>query len=428
MKRQFKITTSTMLLTLAGLGYASEALDCPNGPNTCLPWVSVLVAQVQAPEFNDQASTPLTKDIDAYALNLYNLAPNAKQIHLSVKPNGAALNFGAAPTPGAMITLIQALRKNYSQTPDLLIGFHPDNFYSDIGGWVTQDGTRCSAEKNANWQCAMQASIDYMNLVNQDFQPFKKNAQYKGFDIFSVEQSYVEVDSTMNLAQEKACLNAGASANCPLKRKSLTNVSYGYVAPSCGGPDQYGINAFDFGYPQFYNLYHNYTFNDSQAPFPPSTLPSSQKGTYVIVDADLQCKLTNSHNGELPNFICKKEDGQTLTSSYQKADSSIPASYLAWIMGNKYAIEGNTNFPCNLDAEIFVTLSGEPEFLGGRGWTIAKINQFHSELMQNLQNSQKLSPSAQGLSREQINNMRFAIWQFQPIINNNIEILSKPIK
>lgn len=443
MRAQLKTLAISSLLAVSGMSFANEKQACPDGSlTTCLPWLNVLIAQEEPAIENGSTSN--------YAQNIYNLAPYASQIHIRI----SSKSYDQA----TLVNLIKQLRALYKKgNIDIMLGFHPDNDNTkvDLNGWTGNNGACKFNGKDTDWKCAMGPSIGYMNEINQNF---SGKGQDRGFDIFSIEQSYVEVDATENLAQQKACLgNTVDNASCPADvTKAKYPTKYATVAPSCGAPNQYGKNAFDYSYPQFYNLQHSYTApaQSEALPFMNGTYesPLQASGLYSIVDADTNCgwantfkskkDITHKYISDLPSNICPNRKAGTVSTVYQNNSYEIPAAYLSWIITNKWnitqynqaGVAGALNsYPCNNEAglgsledfSLYFTLSGEVDFLGGKYWTLENINKFHSAFIRNLTDSTYNGTSTTLPTPEQVENMKFAIWKFQPIINQNKEILSK---
>ena len=125
-------------------------------------------------------------DMASYVKAIKYLAPQLEQIHLRI----GFKNGSAQPEPlvADCVTLINLLRKAYTGS-DILIGFHPDTSYSSIADWSCVVPTvYTQASYNNMWQCVTKASVDFMNQVN-----VSKKLKGKGFEIYSIEQSYVQV-------------------------------------------------------------------------------------------------------------------------------------------------------------------------------------------------------------------------------------------
>lgn len=380
-------------------------------------WISVLI---------DQDGLPA--DLSTYVNQIIALAPALEQIHLRVS--------GAESTNYTnYANVINLLRTAYPQT--IQIGFHPDNTPTsdDIASWG------CTA--TPNWQCVLNASIVSMNAMNSVADPNHTN---QGFNIFSLEQSYIEpVDST-TLQNIKACLNpavAASGANCPcLNPADSTNpttcngnphvataspvVSFGDVLPSYGGSDIYGSTALDFGYPQYYNLgkrlYPNGVLIPGSSPLAPF-FPTSTTGCITdpystgINVVDVSASYTNP-------IPCSYPTGATVyTDPTSGAPTpAIAGNYVAYLMTQLPPISNtiNTN-----GATVYITFSGEasPEFLGAPGWTLGLINQFNSDLNSSFTTLQQYQAQDSSLNLfpnggTNPNAIKYALWSYAAVLKN----------
>lgn len=340
-------------------------------PSTQNCWIKVLIAQSVPPA----QSGP-------YVSKIAKLAPDLEQLHIRI-------TSPSIPSTSQLINLVTKLKSAY---PNLLLGFHPDNSKNSYSNWGCSKG---------DWRCVFSNTIKYMNTVNAKL----KTKNLPVFKTFSLEQSYIEPADLANVAREKACLSG---KNSILGIKAEPAVTFGNVLPSCGGPNIYGSKGYDYGYPQFYNLYHNWTYV-SPPPFPENTLPTNPAGDYTVVDANTECK-TNFPHTVIPNQItqaCKSGQGTTV---YQKTDPQITANYVGWIIANKYKQIGNDPFPCYIPTNsgtAYITLSGEPDFLGAPQWNQASLLKFHNALTATL-------------TKNGVNNadsLKFAIWNFSPMLH-----------
>jgi hypothetical protein len=361
------------------------------------PWVSVLIAQDSPPT-----------DTALYVKQIIALAPNAEQIHIRVD--------AGATNDSLYAGVVNLLRTAYGS--QLAIGFHPDNSSSSYSAWGCSIG---------NWQCVLNASILAMNNINTLADP-KKSGQ--GFNIFSLEQSYVEPVDTPTLKNIKACLNpllAATGSTCPVVTIASPTVSFGDVLPSYGGCDpalplsacQYGSEALDFGYPQYYNLGKNIssTYGSllTNGYFPDYSAEHCIAGAsypYTVVDADT--------NGAYP--APKIPCTSTTPNVYTYADPTtgevsptLASAYVAYLMTQLPPISNavNTN-----GATVYITFSGESNFLGAPGWSLAFISAFHSDLNTNFTSLQTQFSSLFPSGGTEPSSIKYGIWNFTSILGN----------
>ena len=184
-------------------------------------------------------------------------------------------------------------------------------------------------------------------------------------------------------------------------------VTYGYVGPSYGAPNQYGPSVYDFGYPQYYNLYHTFTIEQGQQP---PYLPSSSTGTlqpsvkYMVLDANIDAK---SFDNVLPLSVANnpgKITVFTLQPGQTEIDPSLPAAYDAYLFSQKQL----NSSPNDTNAEVFITLSGEPEFLGASGWTHQSLCEYHQDLINDFK---------EHYPNVNTDDIQFAVWNFSALLN-----------
>lgn len=375
--------------------------ECPNGAPQA--WISVLVAQEVPPTS--------AADLQTYVQKIQKLAPALEQIHLRFA--AGATNY---QTYADLITL---LRTAYGST--LKIGFHPDNSNSSCAFWGCTAGD-CAPTSPATWHCVLDASIAAMNAINQIADPQQSG---QGFSIFSLEQSPVEDVSTTpvnSLAAIKACLTGNAQS-IPGVRPASPPVTFGNVGPSYGGPEVYGATGFDFGFPQYYNLGKRITsdysalVSGSDSFFPAYSaadciLPA-QTYPYMVVDVDSNGAYASP---KIPCF------GATTTPNvYMYTDPAtgsgpsptLVAAYVAFLM-TQYPPISNT-VPLS-GSTVFITFSGEPEFLGSPGWTIDKINQFNTELVSNFTYLKANAPGLFPPGGTDPQSLKYGLWNFDSIL------------
>ena len=388
-------------------------------------WISVLIAQ-DAPPLDTPA------DMATYVKQVHALAPAAEQVHLRVVPIENP-TVGPASTPAylpiyqAYADLIALLQTAYAVQPSFQIGFHPDNSNGSQSYWG------CSS---ADWQCVLNNSIIVMNNINELADPQKKG---EGFTIFSIEQSYVEPVDDCSLQMVKGCLNSHYNTTpgclCPIATFASPVVKYGDVLPSYGGSDIYGPNELDYGYPQYYNLVGSLNQTDANILMTSnvdSYLPAnsaanciSQQATYPfnVIDANLSGRPIRPTATQLipcftPNVdptIPYPNPTNDVYAYQNQANPSLTAAYVAYLMTQLPPIrqQVDTN-----GSTVYITFSGEPEFLGSTGWTLDKINAFHQQLNTNFSTLNTLIPGIIPPAAN-TNAIKYAIWNFTSILENN---------
>jgi len=221
-----------------------------------------------------------------------------------------------------------------------------------------------------------------MNTINDIVQ----KSGNTGFTIFSIEQSYIE-DVANSLAEIKHCLSGSASA-LPNVTPASPAVKFGNVLPSYGSSEIYGSDGYDYGYPQYYNLGKHLTDDacvllqkqGSDSPYFPdysaanclqSPCPATS-GHIFVIDVDTEGaysdpKIPCLNNTNIQNAY------NTLSGGTAGANPTLASACLAYLMTQYPPITGTVALN---GAEVFITLSGEPSFLGGSGWTLDSINKF----------------------------------------------------
>lgn len=372
-------------------------------------WISVLIAD---------AAPPAVSGYSEYVSKIMALAPNAIQIHLRF-PAGA-INYKDYQQ------LINLLRVAYNN-PDLKIGFHPDNSKSSYQTSTSPPGSAywpgCF---EPNWPCVLSLSVTAMNKINALAGPGQ------GFDIFSLEQSYVEPADPTTIQQIKYCLSSPKGvAPCPADPLVYASpvVTFGWVLPSYGGctsdPCEYGENALDFGYPQYYNKVINlsgeYSTLVTNGYFPSYSAQACINGQpfpYTVVDAVTSLPAPPFTTPLIP---CTSSTNNPNVYSYTdpstgKISPTLAAAYVSYIMTQLPPIQGTTNIN---GATVFITFSGEGSypylFLGTPGWSLDLISQFNTLLNQNFITLKNEFPD---LFLHGIPDMQYAIWSFDAILNN----------
>ncbi len=388
-------------------------------------WISVLVADEESPP--DQVT---------YVNKIYTLAPSAEQIHLRVV---AGAN-GCPATPASCQTyadLIAKLRTKY--TNHLLIGFHPDDSKSSYTDWG------CAVN---DWQCVLNASIVVMNAINAIANSGGQTGQ--GFNIFSLEQSYAVPADSPTLRNVKACLNppeAASDATCPTNVTHASPVvKFGWVLPSYGGcvitvpptpcDNEYGTDALDYGYPQYYNLgtpIGSYTALITNGYFPTYSTTCISHSPYpnplYIVDED------NGDHPYNPEIPCPAS-GQSTSNVFTYPDPTtgtppnidLASAYIAYIMTQLPPI---SDIPTVNGSTVYVTFSGEglaqapSEFLGAPGWTLQSILQFYNGINANFGVLYGLYPPPNTLFNNGVfangvnpSAIKYGIWNFSSILDN----------
>lgn len=370
---------------------ASNSVSCQN------TWIKALIAETQPPA-----------NVSQYAEQIYNLASDADQINLRVTLHGITTEDAYNGVIQQYVNLINDLRADYG-SHSITIGFHPDNSkYSYTDWWNTKDG-RDQACTKGDWQCVLNDSIILMNTINA------KLPNGKGFNEFSIEQSYVEPQnqataSEAGIQNVKSCLdgNKNSTYACPAGiTLAEPAVTYGYVGPSYGAPNQYGPSVYDYGYPQYYNLYHTFAIEEGQQPpyLPSSSTGKLQPGVkYMVLDANIDAK---SFSNVLPLSVANnpgKITVFTLQPGQTEIDPSLPAAYDAYLFSQKQT----SSKPNSTNAVVYITLSGEPEFLGAQGWSHEKLCEYHQGLINDFkQHYPNVNP----------NKIQFAIWNFLALLN-----------
>jgi hypothetical protein len=361
------------------LNITRTAPDLFDNSNT---WIKVLVADDEAPP-----------DQTTYVNKINRLAPNLEQIHLRVAAGANGCSSSSLSACQVYVNLINALREAY-QPRSILIGYHPDDSKSSYENWG------CDKNDPNAWQCVLNASILVMNAINSIADPHQTGT---GFNIFSLEQSYAIGQDAPTLRIVKSCLNpaqAGEGIQCPDGVAiALPVVSFGWVLPSYGGcvpspepcDNQYGPDALDYGYPQYYN--QGEKINDYTALIETGFLPKYSTGCMstplpsplYVVDEDNGAK---PYNPEIPCTTTGQTTSNVFTypdpTSGQPPNISLATAYLSYILTQLPPI---ADLPDTNGSPVYLMFSGEgvaqaPSlFLGAPGWTIESIMNFIKGLM-----------------------------------------------
>ena len=386
-------------------------------------WISILIAQ-DAPPPDDPAVTPHT--FATYVQQIYQLAPNAQQIHIRVRPINQPtsctdpLASCAAPYLDYMNVAI-ALRQQYPES--LILGFHPDNSDGSESFWG------CAAH---DWQCVLNYTILTMNNVNA----MLASSHVTGYQTFSEEYPDYLIPQTVtaeSIAQVKACLQYPSGAACPSAVVNTANpgVTFGDVLGTNNGFNDaiYGANELDYGYIQYYNLVENLPISENAllaTGFLNDTACVSSPQTVTVIDANLSgSPIVTPYpvipcNVPLPTYPAN--DVYTYAPSPQPTPDPIyAASYVGYLTAMQAPLRQDYQPPSG--ATIYTMYSGEPEFLGASGWTLSYISSFYTNLVSSINalcNPPYSALNIQGCPfATKLNNMQYGIWNFTQVLANN---------
>ena len=398
-------------LSLVCLGMLGFGVGCANAAAAaCDPTTQICNLQVYIEENSVPYST---------LQPLLEIAPNLTQLHLRVDANvlGLAPSYGppySATNPAVVniVALIKQISQNY---PNIKFGFHPDNSTSSYTLWgctaPSGKGTLPGGPYPPTWGCVFTNSMAFMNAVNAQLPPGS------GFTIFSLEQSYVESaeggtgltppGDNDDVGNEKLCLQGKSVTNlCTSTQVAQPAVQYGYVGPSCGAAGLYDAQHFDYGYPQMYNLLHNWTYTKGDTSLPQSIFDGGvypDPGTkFVLLDGFMPADawkfpknsvfLPYAFNG-LPQTGPAAGNIYTIYQSQivpgtgtDAPNPQVAAQTLAELLVTKYGATPSP-FPCGrvgAGSTSYFTLSGENEFLGSTGWTPSQLAAFYTDLVSDL--------------------------------------------
>lgn len=382
-------------------------------------WIGVLIAQ-----------DPPPADLATYMNQIISLAPAQTQIHFRFPAGGTNYQTYA--------DLINLFRTAYGSS--LLIGFHPDASTSSFDLWG------CSGlHTPTDAECVLNATIRAMNAIDAIADPQHTG---NGFNIYSIEQSYViptpspPTPPLVTYSDIKACLNPPdvppSSGTCPsnVTIASLPYVKFGSVLPSygdCTGMSscEYGTDALDYGYPQYYNLgkqigpYTALITNGFFPSFTTSCFSPPYSSHLYVVDED------NGSSPYSPQIPCNNPANAFVYQNpvtKETPDVSVASAYVAYPMTQ---LEPISNIPDTNGATVFITFSGEGQtdypslFLGAPGWSLANILQFYTGINAdfNMLYQQYPPPDpmfANGIFAQGItpSSLQYAIWNFDNILAN----------
>ena len=426
--KKMKLGVFAMLSVSAMATYAGTPTPCVDS-STQFCGMQVLIEQYAVDFTNATQTQEMT--------NFLTVFPNVQQLHMRIDAPGAdhpgdyvALsngNFTSADV-SAVVAQVQAFRKLYGN--NIALGFHPDDSTDKVqnaaktaqldgfGKWGCPDPTLDSAgntKEVTGWKCVLTNNLQYMQAINKEL------GSVPGFSILSIEQSYTlpqdgpGPDSLDEVAQEKSMIN------------TLTGntVKYGYVAPSCGNGNLYDAAHFDYGYPQMYNLVSPYP---GYLPARPVDFPGAAVIDGTLVDAIPPTGKNEPASAE-PTTL--NPQGTDIKSIYEsnvfdqtgqpnpKDAGEVLAAVLTNLLGT--TINGNTCTPNDVSSGgsiRYITLSGEPEFLGAPGWNAQNLVLFFSTLTTELGND----------GVQNADQIPYAIWGFDTMLPNfNTPAFSKTI-
>lgn len=386
-------------------------------------WLSVLIAQDSPPPDNP-AITPHT--FSNYVNQIYQLAPNAEQIHIRIRPFDAPTQ---CTDPTALcaepyldyVNVALALRQKYS--PALILGFHPDNSDGSESYWG------CS---HNDWQCVLNYTILVMNNINAMIDTY----HVTGYQTFSEEYPDYLIPQTVtadSIAEVKACLQNPRGASCPTAVVNSANpgVTFGDVLGNNNGFNDaiYGSNELDFGYIQYYNLVENVPESDNSllsTGFFTDTSCASSPQTVTIIDANLTGSTIVTPYTLIPCNLPLPTYPANDVYTYAQSPQPIPdpiyaATYVGYLTALQAPLKQGYVPPAG--TKIYTMYSGEPEFLGAPGWTLANISSFYTNLVSSI--NALCNPPYNNLNitgcpfTTNLNNMQFGIWNFTQILVNN---------
>lgn len=383
-------------------------------------WISILIAD-ERPVPDIPPTTPNT--FLNYANQIHQLAPNAEQIHIRVKPIQNPTSCTDPNDPCAVpyldyVNVVRALRPLYP--PDLLLGFHPDNSDGSEPSWGCSTG---------NWQCVLNDTLLVMNNINAMIATY----HVTGYQTFSEEYPDYLIPQKVtpdSIAEVKACLQHPRGADCPVGVVNTANpgVTFGDVLGTNNGfnDEIYGSNELDFGYIQYYNLVEDLP-ESSNALVTNGYLtdtacaPPSQRLT--VIDANLTGSPIVTPYIVIPcNIPLPTYPANDVFTYPQGAPNPIyTASYVGYLTALQAPLKQGYQPPPG--SKIYTIYSGEPEFLGATGWSLDNIGGFYTNLVSSINalcNPPYSSLNIQGCPfSTKLNTMQYGIWNFTQILINN---------
>lgn len=386
-------------------------------------WISILIAQ-DSPTPDNPSTTPHT--FTNYVNQIYQLAPNAKQIHIRVNPINQPTsctnpNADCAAPYLDYVKVALALRLKY--TSGILLGLHPDNSDGSAQYWGCTSG---------DWQCVLSNTILVMNNVNAMIATY----QVTGYQTFSEEYPGYLIPQSVtaeSIAQVKACLQYPSGDLCPTAVTNTANpgVTFGDVLGTNNGFNDaiYGTNELDYGYIQYYNLVEDLPVSQNSllaTGFLTDTDCATSPQTVTVIDANLTgVPIITPHtvipcNLPLPTYPAN--DVYTYATSPEPTPDPIYTStYVGYLTARQAPLSQGYQPPAG--ATIYTMYSGEPEFFGAPGWSLSNISSFYTNLVSSI--NALCSPPYNTLNisgcpfSTNLNNMQFGIWNFTQILVNN---------
>lgn len=426
------VATIVLILTLStNATFASISnLSSTNG----ITWIKVLIAEGVPPSGKDKNTG---KDLSQqYVDNIKNNAPNLEQFHIRVKGDSDAK---------IIASVVTKLIATDAFGNTLKLGYHPDLSKGSYGSWSCNKG---------DTPCIMKKAIIKLYEIEKAVKD--KNGQFTGFDIFSLEQSYIINGFTQD--KYNPCFSPTGACPIPGAKPTMKKMQIGNVLGAGSGTDTtiYGSTTLQWGYPQLYNLkavkQSQTDFNDflqdlkttgiitkAQLDIITKTLPPEDRKNpnILMIDACLGCschKITHDNNNPnlapwpkiitSPESSCprlKKEttkaQGNLYYSSYHTCQPSVAATYLAQTAADSLYMQTTTP-----SGGIVWMLSGEPSFLGANcKWNAKQLNDFITLLKKILVYQCQKGYPEKNCDTNKFKDIKFGIWSFHtmPIFTNN---------
>ena len=405
-----KIAVVISLALATGLTQANS-LSPASPPG--ITWIKSLIMQYEAPI----TSSSTLQQRQAYANNIFSLAPELKQFHIRVT--------GSSDADAIANTAVAILNK-FKNTPNFKLGFHPDWSKGSYDSW------KCD---NKSVKCIISSTIAKLNSIEAKIQ----NAipSFLGFDILSLEQSYI-IDGWEDSPSYNTCFTDPKLTNqCPsyTKKHTQKSMQIGNVMGPSSGDDNtiYAPDKLQWGYPQLYNLdpviyttaklkQFAQTYNAALGLSinVESSVPSSSQSpqNLFVIDACSTNSCSNIKSGNSKKYPNGKispsqalEDGSH--SSYTRCNAQTAAFFTALAGYNKVIAQTSTAKATG--GGIIWSLSGEPLFLGAScKWSVEQLNQFMITLKKIL--LYKCTNDTTGTcNANTVKNLQFGIWSFSTI-------------